>query len=180
MTRRQLLALAAVKPAREFRSRFCDAAEEAAWMPPSSRPAAITDCSSFVRYCYQQASGQKGPSFFISSEKRAEFADAEHLMRFNCTRISQKLSAALPADLLFFRMLEPRLPWHVMVYLGPSKFEPGDLNRYLVYHTGPDGRDPGDIRRPNTNELLRHPEPRWRPVPGNRNFLGVFRWNILV
>ena len=28
-------------------------------------------------------------------------------------------------------------------------------------------------------ELLRYPQPEWRPVPGNRTFLGVFRWNIL-
>jgi hypothetical protein len=28
-------------------------------------------------------------------------------------------------------------------------------------------------------DLLDHPQPEWRPVPGNPNFLGVFRWNIL-
>jgi len=29
------------------------------------------------------------------------------------------------------------------------------------------------------DELLRHPSPRWRPLEGNHNFLGVYRWNIL-
>ncbi len=30
-----------------------------------------------------------------------------------------------------------------------------------------------------TAEWTGFPEPRWRPVPGNRNFAGVYRWNIL-
>jgi len=29
-------------------------------------------------------------------------------------------------------------------------------------------------------ELLRHPSPQWRPQIGNPNFLGIFRWNILL
>jgi len=48
-----------------------------------------------------------------------------------------------------------------------------------VYLTCPDGADPGEIRRPSLQELLRHPEPQWRPAGTNRNFLGVYRWNIL-
>jgi uncharacterized protein YfaT (DUF1175 family) len=28
-------------------------------------------------------------------------------------------------------------------------------------------------------DLLRFPEPEWRPLAENPNFLGVFRWNIL-
>jgi uncharacterized protein YfaT (DUF1175 family) len=71
------------------------------------------------------------------------------------------------------------MPFHAMVYLGPSQFEPGP-QRYIVYHTGPDGKDPGEIRRPSTAELMRHPKPQWRPVSGNPYFLGVYRWNILV
>jgi uncharacterized protein len=27
--------------------------------------------------------------------------------------------------------------------------------------------------------LLHHPDPRWRPLKENANFLGVYRWNIL-
>jgi len=26
---------------------------------------------------------------------------------------------------------------------------------------------------------LHHPDARWRPLPENTNFLGVYRWNIL-
>jgi hypothetical protein len=64
-----------------------------------------------------------------------------------------------------------------MIFVGHSSFGPGD--DWVVYHTGPDGKWPGEIRRVALQSLLNHPDPRWRPVPGNRNFLGVYRWNIL-
>ena len=37
----------------------------------------------------------------------------------------------------------------------------------------------GELRRVALAELLDHPQPQWRPVAGNPNFLGVYRWNIL-
>jgi uncharacterized protein YfaT (DUF1175 family) len=49
----------------------------------------------------------------------------------------------------------------------------------VVYHTGPIGKAAGEMRRIRLSQLLQHPSPRWRPVPGNSNFLGVYRWNIL-
>jgi hypothetical protein len=39
--------------------------------------------------------------------------------------------------------------------------------------------NPGEIRRVTLVELLDHPDPRWRPIAANPNFLGVYRWNIL-
>ena len=108
----------------------------------------------------------------------AQFADALHLMRWNTHRTARDAATAEPGDLLFFQQLEQDLPFHVMVYLGPSQFQPDPAPR-LVYHTGPLGGGPGEVRRPTVEELLRHPAPRWRPKPGNGNFLGVFRWNIL-
>jgi uncharacterized protein YfaT (DUF1175 family) len=109
----------------------------------------------------------------------AEFADAQTLMRFNTHFISRSLDRARPGDLLFYRQLEQRLPFHAMIYLGRSHFD-NDRSPRIIYHTGPIGRrDPGEIRRPTVNELLHHPEPRWRPHAGNPNFLGVYRWNIL-
>jgi uncharacterized protein YfaT (DUF1175 family) len=65
-----------------------------------------------------------------------------------------------------------------MIYLGASQFAK-DGERYVVYHTGPDGAEPGEIRRLSLPELLLFPEPQWRPIGANRNFLGVYRWNIL-
>ena len=49
----------------------------------------------------------------------------------------------------------------------------------MVYDTGEDHGNPGELRRVLLSELLDHPQPQWRPLPGNPNFLGVYRWNIL-
>ena len=108
----------------------------------------------------------------------AEFADAESLRRFNTWRVSDRMEDARPGDLLFFRQLDQRLPFHVMIYLGPGQHEPA-AGPFVVYHTGPIHGEAGEIRRPSVEELQRHPNPQWRPVPGNPNFLGVYRWNIL-
>ena len=108
----------------------------------------------------------------------AQFADAQTLQWLNTHFISRDIRQAEPGDLLFFRQLEQDLPFHAMVFLGRSHFdaEPGD---WVVYHTGPLGDSKGEVRRVRLEELLRHPSPRWRPLPGNSNFLGVYRWNIL-
>lgn len=108
----------------------------------------------------------------------AQFADARTLQRLNTHFISRDIRRAQPGDLLFFRQLEQEQPFHAMVFLGPSQFEPGP-QAWLLYHTGPLAGGPGEIRRVTVAELLRHPSPRWRPLPANPNFLGVYRWNIL-
>jgi uncharacterized protein YfaT (DUF1175 family) len=108
----------------------------------------------------------------------AEFADAKTLRLANTHLISRELVEARRGDLLFFEQAGQHLPFHAMIYLGASQLEPGP-DAYLVYHTGPTGDDLGEIRRPSVSELLRHPQPEWRPVAGNANFLGVYRWNIL-
>ncbi len=107
----------------------------------------------------------------------AQFADADKLRRHNAHFLSRRLDRAQPGDLLFYRQLEQDLPFHAMIYLGPSQFEPG--GNWIVYHTGPLDGGPGEIRRPEAGQLLHHPSPRWRPLAGNPNFLGVYRWNIL-
>ncbi len=114
----------------------------------------------------------------ISGGAFAQFADAATLRLFNTHFVSRDVGRAEPGDLLFFRQLEQRMPSHAMIYLGPSQFTSG-TQRWLLYHTGPMGKDPGELRRVTIGELARHPNPRWRPVPGNLNFLGVYRWNIL-
>jgi uncharacterized protein YfaT (DUF1175 family) len=43
----------------------------------------------------------------------------------------------------------------------------------------PDRGSPGELRRVLLADLLDHPQPQWRPLPSNPNFLGVYRWNIL-
>jgi len=110
----------------------------------------------------------------------AEFADAKTLWRFNTYLVSRDVRLARPGDLLFYRQLEQNSPYHSMIFIGKSRLSDaageGDI---VVYHTGPVGKTAGEMRRVTIKELLEHPSPRWRPLPGNSNFLGVYRWNIL-
>jgi uncharacterized protein YfaT (DUF1175 family) len=114
----------------------------------------------------------------------AEFADAKTLWRLNTFFVSRDVRLARPGDLLFYRQLEQNSPYHSMVFVGHSRIEGSGLDEagagvILVYHTGPIGKSPGEMRRTTVAELMQHPSPRWRPAPGNTNFLGVYRWNIL-
>jgi len=117
----------------------------------------------------------------------AQFADAKTLVERNAFLVSRNVRQARPGDLLFFRQFGQSSPWHSMIVTRIGS-EPG-----VVYHTGPDrgvlgepphGQKPapgvpGEIRRVTLAELLDHPDPRWRPIAANPNFLGVYRWNIL-
>ena len=108
----------------------------------------------------------------------AQFADAKTLWQRNSYFVGRDISRARPGDLLFFRQEGHNLPFHAMIYLGPSQIEAGH-QPLVVYHTGPIGKSSGEIRRPTLAQLLDFPDPRWRPVPSNPGFLGVYRWNIL-
>jgi len=121
--------------------------------------------------------GRFGPTD-ADSGAFAQFADADTLRRLNAHFVSRDIGRALPGDLLFYRQLEQNLPFHAMIFLGPSQFESTSWP-FVIYHTGPIGEEKGEIRRPSVAELLSHPSPRGRPLPGNSNFLGVYRWNIL-
>jgi uncharacterized protein len=110
----------------------------------------------------------------------AEFADAKTLVQLNAFFVSRDVRLARPGDLLFYRQLEQGSPYHSMIFVGRSPFGKNEgEDGVVVYHTGPIGKSPGEMRRAALQDLLQHPSPRWRPVPGNSNFLGVYRWNIL-
>jgi uncharacterized protein len=110
----------------------------------------------------------------------AEFADAKTLWRFNTFLVSRDVRLARPGDLLFYRQLAQHSPYHSMIFIGPSRLSgSAGEGAIVVYHTGPAGASAGEIRRVTLKELLQHPSPRWRPIPDNSNFLGVYRWNIL-
>lgn len=112
----------------------------------------------------------------------SEFADARTLEQLNTHLVSRDIQLARPGDLLFYRQLEQDSPFHSMVFVGRSQWvDRGTENAQdiVVYHTGPIDGHAGEMRRLRLDELLHHPSPRWRPVAGNSNFLGVYRWNIL-
>ncbi len=108
----------------------------------------------------------------------AQFADAKTLWRYNSYFVGRDTARARPGDLLFFRQEGHDLPFHAMIYLGPSQIDSRGPP-LVIYHTGPVGRSNGEIRRPTLAQLMDFPDPRWRPVPSNPSFLGVYRWNIL-
>jgi uncharacterized protein YfaT (DUF1175 family) len=103
----------------------------------------------------------------------AQFADAKTLVERNAYFVSRDVRAALPGDLLFYRQFGQSSPWHSMILtrMGASA--------EVVYDTGPDRGSAGELRRVLLADLLDHPQPQWRPLASNPNFLGVYRWNIL-
>jgi uncharacterized protein len=127
------------------------------------------------------------PGAFLSGDLKngafAEFADAKTLKDFNTFFLSRDIRDARPGDLLFYRQLEQDSQFHSMIFVGHSSwFSSGEAAAdadVVVYHTGPIGKDAGEMRRLTVTDLFNHPSPRWRPVAGNSNFLGVFRWDIL-
>lgn len=116
----------------------------------------------------------------------AQFADAKTLVERNAYLVSRDVRQALPGDLLFYRQFDQSSPWHSMIVIRNGR------EAEVVYDTGPDHSshggaavgDPehdsqGELRRVLLADLLNHPQPQWRPLPSNPNFLGVYRWNIL-
>ena len=103
----------------------------------------------------------------------AQFADARTLVERNAYLVSRDVHWALPGDLLFYRQFGQSSPWHSMIVTRIGS------DASVVYDTGEDHGNSGELRRVALAELVDHPEPQWRPVSGNPNFLGVYRWNIL-
>jgi len=111
-------------------------------------------------------------------DRFGEFADADTLVRLNARAIGRDTSGARPGDLLYFRQEDADSPSHLMVFIGPSRFDPSRSD-WIVYHTGPQGSQPGEVRKVSLADLGRHPSPRWRPVMPNRSFVGVYRLALL-
>jgi uncharacterized protein YfaT (DUF1175 family) len=114
----------------------------------------------------------------------AQFADARTLMQHNTYLVSRDLRRARPGDLIFYRQLDQDSPYDVpdaTHFHSPfhSMIVCGATAGWVVYHTGPIHNGKGEMRRLSMNDLLHHPDARWRPVKENANFLGVYRWNIL-
>jgi uncharacterized protein YfaT (DUF1175 family) len=116
----------------------------------------------------------------IASGKLSEFADARTLKNFNAVFISRDRQQAQPGDLLFFyQPWVQKFPYHVMVFLGSSEQEPNGARDWVVYHTGSSATDKGTVKKVELSVLDHHPDPRWRPLESNRNFVGFYRLKIL-
>jgi uncharacterized protein YfaT (DUF1175 family) len=113
----------------------------------------------------------------------AEFADAKKLKELNTYFVSRDVLRARPGDILFYHQLEQDSPFHSMIFIGHSLWvddsSESGVDDVVVYDTGRVAKSNAAMRRIRMVQLLQFPSPRWRPVSGNSNFLGVYRWNIL-
>lgn len=110
----------------------------------------------------------------------SDFADARTLKEFNSEFVSRDRRQAEAGDLLFFHQpWAQKYPFHVMVFLGAARADGEGASDWVVYHTGSSPADEGTVRKVRLSVLERHPDPRWRPVAANRNFLGFYRLKIL-
>lgn len=110
----------------------------------------------------------------------SEFADARTLKSFNVVFVSRDRREAQPGDLLFYyQPWVQKFPFHVMIFLGPAHIAPNGAQDWVVYHTGSSPTDKGTVKKVELSVLDQHPDPRWRPVERNKNFLGFYRLKIL-
>jgi uncharacterized protein YfaT (DUF1175 family) len=110
----------------------------------------------------------------------SEFADGRSLKSFNSVFVSRDRREAQPGDLLFFyQPWVQTFPYHVMILLGPARIAANGAQDWVVYHTGSSPIDQGTVKKVQLSVLDRHPDPRWRPVESNRNFIGFYRLKIL-
>ncbi len=161
-----------------FRRLFCRHAESQFFVAPAPE---VIDCGALLRYAYRMALQSvelrhRLEPLFDTSQGRRHFADAATLKTRNSVFVARDCAAAQAGDLLFYLQLEQEQPFHAMIHLGRSTWQP-DARPCVVYHTG---SKPGEVRRPLLSELLAHPDPRWRPIASNASFLGVHRWRILL
>lgn len=97
---------------------------------------------------------------------RGPFVTADTLVRRNSVFVGRDVNVAEPGDLLFFDQGDDA---HLMVWMG----------RYAAYHTGTETRTDNGLRAATLHQLMHAKDTRWRPEPGNPNFVGIFRLAFL-
>lgn len=116
----------------------------------------------------------------IRNGRFSEFADARTLKSFNVVFVSRDRREAQPGDLLFYyQPWVQKFPFHVMIFLGEARVANEGAQDWVVYHTGSSPTDEGTVKKVELSVLDHHPDPRWRPIERNRNFLGFYRLKIL-
>jgi hypothetical protein len=116
----------------------------------------------------------------VAEGRFSEFVDARALKNFNTVFVGRNRRQAQPGDLLIY--YQPRVrkfPYHVMIFLGAASVADDSAHDWVVYHTGSSPIDQGTVKKVELKVLDHHPDPRWRPIEGNRNFLGFYRLKIL-
>ena len=83
------------------------------------------------------------------------------------------------AETQFYQPWVQKFPYHVMIFLGPVRVASNGAQDWVVYHTGSSPNDKGTVKKVELSVLDHHPDPRWRPLESNRNFLGFYRLKIL-
>ncbi|HVS82931.1 MAG TPA: DUF1175 family protein [Pyrinomonadaceae bacterium] len=112
--------------------------------------------------------------------RSSEFADGRALKNFNTAFVSRDRREAEAGDLIFFyQPWVQKFPYHVMIFLGGPRVAPNGAQDWVVYHTGSSPIDQGTVKKVELSVLDHHPDPRWRPVESNRNFLGFYRLKIV-
>jgi len=122
----------------------------------------------------------------LTNGRFSEFADARTLKNYNTVfltrdrRQGENVNRLEPGDLLFFHQpWVQKYPYHVMIFLGEASQASERANDWVVYHTGSSPDNKGEMKKVRLSVLDHHPNPRWRPVASNRNFLGFYRLKIL-
>lgn len=137
------------------------------------------DHNSFGEKIFRTDFGSFAPTD-ISNGRFSEFADARTLKNFNVVFVSRDRREAQPGDLLFYyQPWVQKFPYHVMIFLGPAHIASNGAQDWVVYHTGSSPIDKGTVKKVELSVLDQHPDPRWRPVERNKNFLGFYRLKIL-
>lgn len=101
-----------------------------------------------------------------ADDTRGPFATAQVLVRRNSRLVSKDVNQAVAGDLFFYDHGDDQ---HLMVWMG----------RYVAYHTGTETATDHGLRAVTLEQLMRWKDSRWRPEPGNPNFIGVFRLAFL-
>jgi uncharacterized protein len=110
----------------------------------------------------------------------SDFADARTLKSFNTSFVGRDRRDAQPGDLLFyFQPWVQKYPYHVMIFIGQAREAGEGADDWVVYHTGASPIDKGTVKKVRLAVLDHHPDPRWRPIETNKNFLGYYRLKIL-
>jgi uncharacterized protein YfaT (DUF1175 family) len=95
------------------------------------------------------------------------YASAIALVQRNSRFVARDVNQALPGDLLFFDQGDDQ---HLMIW----------LDRYIAYHTGTVTPADNGLRAVAVPDLMQWKDSRWRPLDGNPNFAGVFRFAFLT